>query len=56
MIKNVIFFIITIYILLRTIAFGLYELKEKNNKTGGICVIAFSSFSVLLSNIIIWIT
>lgn len=54
MIYNVVFLIITFYIFLRTIAYGIYELKEKNNKTGGICVIAFSLFSIVFSNIMMW--
>ena len=55
MIDNIIFFIITFYILLRTIAYGIYELKEKNNKTGCVCVIVFSLFSIVFSNIIMWL-
>ncbi len=51
MIYNIVFFIITFYICLRTIAYGLYELKEKNNNTGGICVITLSLISVIFSNI-----
>lgn len=51
MIYNIVFLIITSYILLRTLAYGIYELKEKNNKTGGICIIILSFFSIIFSNI-----
>ena len=50
MFYNIVFFIITFYILLRTIAYGLYEIKNKNNKVGGICVILLTIFSVIFSN------
>lgn len=55
MINNIIFFIATFYILLRAIAYGIYELKEKSNKTGGFCVIAFSIFSIIFANVMMWI-
>ena len=56
MIYNIIFLVATFYILLKTIGYGIYEFKEKNNKSGGISVILLSIFSVVLSNIMMWIT
>ncbi len=55
MIYNIVFFIISSYIGIRTIAYGLYELKEKNNINGGICVITLSLFSLIFSNISMWL-
>ena len=56
MIYNIVFLIVTLYILLKTIGYAIYEMREKNNKTGGVCLILLSLFSVAFSNIMIWIT
>lgn len=37
-----------IYILISSIYYAVYEIKEKNNKFGGISIIAFSIISVFL--------
>lgn len=55
MMYNIFFLIVSLYILLKTIGYGIYELKEKNNKSGSICIILLSIFSVILSNIMMWI-
>lgn len=51
---HILFLIFTIYVLIRCIAYGLYEINEQENKFGGRLVILFSIFSVIFSNIIIW--
>lgn len=48
------FLIFTIYILINSISYGIYEIKKENNKTGGASVIIFTIFSVIFSNIMIW--
>lgn len=53
-IYNVIFLLISIYILLKTIGYGLYELNEKQNKSGGTVVIVFSTLVVIFSNVMMF--
>ena len=50
-----IFIIISIYFCIRAIAYGLYEIKNENNKSGGITVISFSILVTIFINIVIFI-
>ncbi len=54
-ILNSIFLLFTIYVLIKTISYGLYEYRNENNKYGGVCIIIFSLLCVLYSNIMIWL-
>lgn len=51
----IVFLIITIYILLKAIGYAIYEIKELNNKIGGIFVISFSTLVVIFVNIMMLI-
>ena len=51
----IVFFIITIYILLKAIGYAIYEMKEFNNKVGGIVIISFSTLVVIFVNIMMLI-
>lgn len=51
---HVLFIFITFYILLKTIFYGIYEIKTLQNKAGGIAVICFSIIVVLFANISIF--
>ena len=51
----IVFLIITLYILLKTIGYAIYEIKEQNNKTGGIVIISFSILVVIFVNIMMFI-
>ena len=51
----IVFLIITIYILLKAIGYAIYEIKELNNKIGGIVVISFSTLVVIFMNIMMLI-
>ena len=51
----IVFLITTIYILLKTIGYAIYEMKECNNKVGGIVVISFSTTVVVFVNIMMLI-
>ncbi len=46
------FIIVTVFVLMKTISYGLYEIKTQNNKSGGIAVICFSIIVVIFANII----
>ena len=50
----IIFFLITLYILLKVIGYGIYEIKQEHNKFGGIVVITFSCFVVIFANLVLW--
>ena len=54
-IYHVLFLIISLYILLKTIGYALYEINTIKNKTGGIVIITFSVFVVIFANIMVWI-
>lgn len=41
----------TIYVFFKTLAYALYEIKQEDNKTGGIMVICFTVISVILVNL-----
>lgn len=51
---HLLFLIFTLYTLIQSVSYGFYEIKEQNNKIGGISVILFTIFSVVFSNIIVW--
>ena len=46
--------ILSIIIFIKTTSYGLYELKENNNKTGGITVIVIASIALFLPNVVVY--
>ena len=46
--------ILSIIIFIKTTSYGLYELKENNNKTGAITVIAIAIVSLVLPNLVVF--
>lgn len=44
----IIYILFLIYILISSIYYAVYEIKEKNNKFGGVSVITFTIISVCL--------
>lgn len=55
-IYDLLFILISLYVLIKTIYYGLYEIKENDNKTGGIVVISFSIIVFIFFNIVILFT
>lgn len=53
-IYDCIFTIATIYILIKSISYAIYEIKSENNKFGGVSIISFSVLVTLFANFIIW--
>lgn len=51
---HILFLLISLYISLKAIGYGIYEINTFQNKIGGISVIAFSVFVLLFSNLIVW--
>lgn len=52
-IYDFLFIIVSIFILFKTIGYGIYEIKQLQNKSGGICVITFSFITVIFFIIMI---
>ena len=48
------FLIISLYVLLKTIGYALYEINTLKNKSGGIVVITISFIIIIFSNIMVW--
>ena len=55
LIYHILFSIFTIYVLINSSSYGFYEINSENNKTGGITIIAFTIFSVIFSNMMVWL-
>lgn len=45
---------LSIFILVKAIFYGLYEINTQGNRSGGIAVICFSILIVVFSNIIVF--
>ncbi len=52
-IYDFLFIIVSIFILFKTIGYGIYEIKQMKNKSGGFCVITFSFITVVFFIIMI---
>jgi hypothetical protein len=50
-----IFIIVSIFILIQTISYALYEINTNNNKSGGIAVICFSVLVIVFTNVMVFI-
>ena len=51
-IYDFLFILTSIFILFKAIGYGIYEIKQMENKSGGICVISFSILVVIFFIII----
>lgn len=51
----IVFIFTTVFILVKTISYALYEINTENNKYGGIAVIFFSILVVVFANIVVFI-
>lgn len=54
LIYHILFLVFTLFVLLKTIFYALYEINIQKNKIGGIGVIFFSVFITIFSNIIVF--
>ena len=50
-----IFIVVTIFVLIKTIFYGIYEINTEKNKSGGIGIIIFSILVVVFSILMIFI-
>ena len=51
---HIVFCVVTIFILVKTIFYGVYEIKTEKNKSGGIAVICFSVLVVVFANVVVF--
>ncbi len=49
------FLIFSIFVLLKSIFYALYEIKTQDNKSGGIAVICFTIVVLIFTNIIVFL-
>ena len=52
---NFLFFIFSIFVLLKSVFYALYEIKSQDNKSGGIAVIVFSVIVIVLANVVVFL-
>ena len=45
--------ILSIIIFIKTTSYGIYELKENNNKFGGVVIITIAAVSFVLPNLVV---
>ena len=53
-IEFVMFIGFIVYVFIKSIAYGIYEIKQQNNKAGGIFVICFSLFCCFLASLVLF--
>ena len=51
----VVVFILSIWIFIRTLSYGIYEIKKNKNTIGGIITIVLSVFSLIFPSLIVYI-
>lgn len=49
------FFVFSIFVLLKSIFYALYEIKTQDNKSGGIAVICFTIVVLIFTNIVVFL-
>lgn len=52
---NFLFFIFSIFVLLKSVFYALYEIKSQDNKSGGVAVIVFSVIVLVLANLVVFL-
>ena len=52
---NFLFFIFSIFVLLKSVFYALYEIKSQDNKSGGAAVIVFSFIAIVLANVVVFL-
>ena len=52
---NFLFFIFSLFVLLKSVFYALYEIKTQDNKSGGVAVIVFTVIVLAFSNVIVFL-
>ncbi len=48
-------FILTLWAFVKTISYGIFEIKKNNNRTGGIVTIVIAIISLVFPNVMVFI-
>ena len=51
---HITFLLLSIYVLVKSISYGIYEITSEDNKFGGHLVIWVTVFIVIFDNIVVW--
>ena len=49
------FFIFSVFVLLKSVFYALYEIKTQDNKTGGVAVIVFTVIVLVFANVVVFL-
>lgn len=49
------FFVFSVFVLLKSVFYALYEIKSQDNKSGGIAVICFTIVVLIFTNIVVFL-
>lgn len=49
--EYVFFVLFTIFAFIKVLSYGIYEIKQENNKVSGIFIILFGLFASIISNV-----
>ncbi len=52
---KILFLLFSIFVLIKTIFYGIYEINTEQNKIGGISVIFFCVVVIIFSNVVIFL-
>ena len=51
---HITFLLLSLYVLVKSISYGIYEITEEKNKFGGHLVIWVTLFIVIFDNVVVW--
>ena len=49
------FLIFSVFVLLKSVFYALYEIKTQDNKTGGVAVIVFTVIVLVFANVVVFL-
>mgnify|MGYP000669985762 CR=1 FL=1 len=52
---NFLFFIFSIFVLLKSVFYALYEIKTQDNKSGGVAIIVFTVIVLVIANVVVFL-
>ena len=52
---NLLFLVFSVFVGIRAIAYGVYEIRQNGNKIGGVSFILFCLAAVLFCNLVVWL-
>ena len=51
---NLLFLVFSVFVGIRSFAYGVYEVMQNGNKVGGLAFIVFCLVTILFCNVVIW--